>query len=267
MRTHLAAPALVLILGVTPIGLAGSTAEEGPGGGATPEGAKEPKEPRFFRRLAGDFGRMLASRDSLCVLGIGGGLALISAPVDHRIPRSRFNSELYPDTSLDGLFEGGDLAGDAPVLAGSAVGILVAGTLAGDARLTGLGGDLVRAQIVSGSVTFALKLATDRERPDGSSRLSFPSGHASAAFATATVFERRYGVKIGAPAYLVATWIAASRLNENKHFLSDVVFGASIGVAAGRAATARGRSTRLLVAPQVVPGGGVGVQFMLIGRP
>jgi len=267
MRYKRAATVLALILGLTPVDSPGSTAGEGAAGGAAPPGAKEAKEPRFFRRLAGDFGRMFASRDSLCVLGIGGGLALVSAPVDHRIPRSRFNSELYPDTNLDRLFEGGDLAGDAPVLAGSALAILLAGTLAEDARLTGLGGDLVRAQIVSGSVTLVLKLATDRERPDGSSRLSFPSGHASAAFATATVFERRYGVKIGAPAYVVAAWIAASRLNENKHFLSDVVFGASIGIAAGRAATAHGRSTRLLVAPQVVPGGGVGIQFMLIGRP
>jgi hypothetical protein len=231
-------------------------------------GPTEPKkpEPGFLRRLAGDFGKMFTSRDSLCVLGIGGSLALMSAPADDRIQRSQFNSELYPQTSLDGVFEGGDVAGDAPVLAGSAVAILVAGTLAGDARLKGLGGDLVRAQIVSGSVTLLIKYATHRERPDGSDQLSLPSGHASVAFATATVFQRRYGVKVGAPAYLVATWIAASRLNENKHFLSDVVLGASIGIAAGRAATARGRSRRVVVTPQIVPDGGVGVQFMLVGR-
>jgi hypothetical protein len=266
-------PLAALILAGSATAQAGPGLEEPPAAGKTLE-AKEgttptpPKAgPGFLRRLAGDFGRTFGSRDGLSVLGIGGGATVLARSVDHRIPRSRFNSELHHDSSLDRLFEAGDFAGDAPVLAGSAVAILAAGALAGDARLEGLGGDLVRAQIVSGTITFALKLASGRERPDGSGRLSFPSGHAAGAFASATVFSRRYGFKAGAPAYVVAAWIAASRLNENKHFLSDVTFGAAVGIAAGRAATAGRESKRVIVVPQLIPGGGIGVQVTLIGHP
>ncbi len=85
------------------------------------------------------------------------------------------------------------------------------------------------------TVTIAgLKLATNRERPDMSDRNSFPSGHAGASFAAATVLDRRYGGVVGWTAYGLAGFFAASRVVGNRHFFSDVMAGAVIGRFFGR---------------------------------
>ncbi len=109
-----------------------------------------------------------------------------------------------------------------------------------------------------------MKYGVRRTRPDGSNAASFPSGHSSGTFASATVLHRHYGWKAGVPAYAVATWVAASRLNENKHFLSDVAFGAAVGILGGRTVTFGHGSTRFEVAPLAAPGG-AGVRLTATG--
>jgi membrane-associated phospholipid phosphatase len=94
--------------------------------------------------------------------------------------------------------------------------------------------DMLDAALVNLLYTEAIKAAVHRERPDGSDRKSFPSGHASNAFAIATCFERHYGWRVSLPAYLVASAVAASRLQRNKHYLSDVTAGAALGYIVGR---------------------------------
>jgi membrane-associated phospholipid phosphatase len=89
--------------------------------------------------------------------------------------------------------------------------------------------------IVNFTYTMALKAIVQRERPDHSNNQSFPSGHASNAFACASVIAHHYGDKLGIPSYVVATYIAGSRLASHKHFLSDVVAGAVFGYGVGRA--------------------------------
>jgi membrane-associated phospholipid phosphatase len=79
-----------------------------------------------------------------------------------------------------------------------------------------------------------LKLAVGRERPNGQDNKSFPSGHASNAFALAAVAERHYGWKVGVPAYLAAGYVGYSRIQQDKHFLSDVAAGATLGYLVGR---------------------------------
>lgn len=74
-----------------------------------------------------------------------------------------------------------------------------------------------------------------RERPSKRNKLSFPSGHASSAFATASSLAYAYGYKAGIPAYMAASFVALSRVNENIHWLSDVVAGAALGIYWGRA--------------------------------
>jgi membrane-associated phospholipid phosphatase len=226
-------------------------------------------EPRtgFLRQLGHDFRRTLTSRDSLSIFGVGGLAALAVSPLDQSIQGSRFNSRLHDATRVEAFFEGGHYAGGAAVQIGGSVAVLAAGKLAGSTSVAELGSDLVRAQIVSGVITQALKVATSRERPDGTSHLSFPSGHASGAFATAAVLQRRYGLKIGVPAYGVAAWVAASRLNRNRHYLSDVTFGAAVGIATGRAVTFDRGSKRVTISPQMAPGGGAALQVTLTSRP
>jgi len=271
MGSSVAAPLLALVLGAPAVTAAASTpdrphaeASETTPGEAT---APQPQKPGILRQLPGDFGRTFTSEESFWTFGIGGAAALLALPLDGRIQQSGFNSELHDSRTLDRVFEPGDIAGDVSVQLGGPLGILAFGKLAGNPHLTGLGGELLRAQVVSGSITTVLKFAMRRERPDASSRLSFPSGHTSAAFATATVVQRRYGWKAGAPAYGIAAWIAASRLNENKHFLSDVAFGAAIGIAAGHAVTAGRGSVQVTVAPLIVPGEGAGFQVSVIRKP
>ena len=90
--------------------------------------------------------------------------------------------------------------------------------------------DLVQAQILTEMLVEPLKWSTQRLRPDGSNSLSFPSGHAAITFAAATVIERHLGWRKAILGYGIASYVAVSRLHDNRHWLSDVVFGAARGV-------------------------------------
>ena len=87
--------------------------------------------------------------------------------------------------------------------------------------------------LLMGGVVNTLKQTTNVERPDGSNKLSFPSGHTATAFMTATMFTKEYGHKspwVGVGAYSVATATGLMRMANNKHWLSDVLTGAGIGI-------------------------------------
>jgi len=87
----------------------------------------------------------------------------------------------------------------------------------------------VKAFAANAIVTFGLKAAIDKTRPDGDCCDSFPSGHASFTFMGASFLQRRYGWKYGMPAYAAATFVAYSRVESDRHFVEDVVAGAAIG--------------------------------------
>ncbi len=78
--------------------------------------------------------------------------------------------------------------------------------------------------------THGLKRLVDKDRPDGSDDLSFPSGHTSASVMGAAYLWRRYGSKWGAPASVLAAYTGISRINGQKHFADDVISGAAIGL-------------------------------------
>ena len=215
--------------------------------------------------IARDYRAFFTTPSTYQLLGAGLGTSLALRPLDTPISTSRFNAELWENTRLDRTFEGGELLGGTLFQVGGAFATYGVGKLVGKPGLAELGRDLVRAQILVQGVTQSIKYSVGRTRPDGSSRTSFPSGHASGSFATATVLQRHYGWKVGVPAYGVASYIAASRLSENKHFLSDVAFGAMIGLAAGRTVTFDRGSTRFEIAPMVAPGGG-GVRVTVFRR-
>jgi membrane-associated phospholipid phosphatase len=90
----------------------------------------------------------------------------------------------------------------------------------------------------SALVTFGLKNAVNRPRPEGEterSNSSFPSGHATGAFALATVFAHQYP-RSAIPCYTAAAGIALSRVYLGRHYPSDVLAGAAVGYATARLA-------------------------------
>lgn len=78
-------------------------------------------------------------------------------------------------------------------------------------------------------ITYVLKYAVKKERPDRSDNHSFPSMHTSVSFAAAAFIQRRYGWKWGIPAYVVSTYVGWSRVYGKKHDWWDVAAGAVIG--------------------------------------
>ena len=81
----------------------------------------------------------------------------------------------------------------------------------------------------------ALKYSAQVERPDGTDLRSFPSGHTATAFMTATMLNKEYGYRspwIGIGAYSVAAATGLMRMANNKHWLSDVMTGAGVGIVA-----------------------------------
>ena len=60
-------------------------------------------------------------------------------------------------------------------------------------------------------------------------------------------------------AYSVSAYVAASRLHENRHHLSDVIFGAAVGTVAGRTVTRHGRETWTVAATPLRGGMYVGL--------
>ncbi len=220
-------------------------------------------EPNLARQIGLDFKNVFTTKENLYVLGAGAGASLFGHQFDADIPSSRFNGELYEGGALDRTFDSGNVVGGALFQAGAAVATFAVGKATHDPELANVGRDLIRAQIVTQGLTQAIKYSVGRTRPDESGNNSFPSGHSASAFATATVLQRHYGWKIGGPAYAVAGFVAASRLSENKHYLSDVIFGATIGIIGGRTVTLGIGGSRFALSPMFVPGG-AGVQLSLV---
>ena len=231
-----------------------STAQVHPKPPVTQSSNPKPK-PTLFKQIAIDFKNVFTTRENLWILGGGLGMSLAVKPLDDRISNGRFNSEGSEGTRLDRVFESGEIVGGALFQVGTSVATFGMGKLFANPELESFGRDLVRAQIVTQGLTQAGKYTVRRMRPDGSSKKSFPSGHSSGTFATATVIQRHFGWRLGAPSYGLASYVAASRLSENKHYLSDVVFGAAVGILVGRTVTFGIGQSRFQVSPAVVPAG------------
>src|SRR5262245_1304885 len=159
----------------------------------------------------------------------------------------------------------GQSFGGGPVMGSLAVGLFAAGRFSNDTRFRAATYDLAQSMLVTGAYTSALKLAVHRGRPDGSNKLSFPSGHTSNAFAFATVTDHYYGHRAGAAAFAVAGLIGVSRMEQNKHYASDVLAGAALGwiparTVVRRAAEPLAKKRGLSLFPMTAPSGtGVGM--------
>jgi membrane-associated phospholipid phosphatase len=185
---------------------------------------------RTLRRLPANLGRGLVGvvhGDNL-VSFIAGGTAAGAASFFDQDVRNNLQSNTFNwSSALE--------TGAGPVWSSVFVaGMFTAGQLSHHSRFQAMTYDMLDAAVVNLVYTEVIKVAARRERPNGQDNQSFPSGHTSNSFALAAVAERHYGWKLGVPAYLLAGIVGASRLEQDKHYLSDVVAGATLGYIVGR---------------------------------
>lgn len=101
---------------------------------------------------------------------------------------------------------------------------------------------MFRSTLAATTMSTILKTTIREPRPSNDHELtSFPSGHSTSIFAFATTIAAMHGVYWGAGAYTLATFVAFSRMNDNRHRLHDVVAGATIGSIYGLAVYQRMR--------------------------
>jgi hypothetical protein len=96
--------------------------------------------------------------------------------------------------------------------------------------------NIIVANAIMGTVVFATKNIVKEERPDQSDNLSFPSGHTALAFTNAALLYYEYkdsNVWYASSGFLFATATGVLRIANNKHYTSDVLAGAGIGLASG----------------------------------
>jgi membrane-associated phospholipid phosphatase len=166
-------------------------------------------------------------RDNLGPLLVGGAGAALGSLADDEVTDSINSSGSGWGNSFETA--GGPIWGSLFTAA-----MFTAGRFSDHAQFRALTYDMVDAVVVNFGYSEAIKYAVGRERPNGDNNQSFPSGHASNAFTIATVVERHYGWRLGVPAYVIAGVVGASRIQQDKHYVSDVVAGATLGYIVGR---------------------------------
>lgn len=164
----------------------------------------------------------------------------------------------------------GSLIGDPYIHLGIAALVYGGGIAADSAKWKKTGEMLGEALILADASTFIIKETAGRGRPDVTSSKgnfkplgfkndydSFPSMHTSSSFAIASVMASssdNYAVKTAY--YLAATFVGFSRMYKNKHWASDVIFGAALGELSGRVVTTYHTSgNKLTFAPVAIQGG------------
>lgn len=200
--------------------------------------------------------RHLPSWQNVSWLGAGLAAAAVTHAADTKVTNGFSSAKTQ-------TFKPGRVVGGTPLELGAAFAAYAIGRATDKPRVMNVGSDLIRAQILAELVTTGIKQSVRRRRPDGSS-LSFPSGHTAVTFASATVLQKHFGWKVGVPAYAVASYVAASRVQTKRHYLSDVAFGATVGIVAGRTVTIGG-GHKLMVTPTASLDGG-GIAFTWLGK-
>lgn len=137
--------------------------------------------------------------------------------------------------------DAGDAYGNGGYLAAFSAATWGFGALSRNQELRQTGIAMMKGLLIDAVLVASLKSAVGRSRPDGSDSRSFPSGHTSGAFTISTILARRHGLKAAIPAFGLATFTAVARMEDKRHYLSDVVAGAALGVAIGQLMTPKPR--------------------------
>jgi membrane-associated phospholipid phosphatase len=169
------------------------------------------------------------------VLGATGGLFLLDDEIRDFIQDER-------STTTDDIASVFEPFGNGGYTFGGLVGFYLYGRVFENSKAERTALLAVESFAVTGIFTFALKFSTGRARPQSArdsgewigpnlDDVSFPSGHTSSAFSIATVLASEYKNNPWVPpvAYGLATLTGLSRLNDNKHWASDVFLGGALG--------------------------------------
>jgi hypothetical protein len=221
--------------------------------------AEEPAKPTrsFFPALfhnLGDDIKHIPRKNTLYWLAAGAATSLAIHPADDNL-----NDRLSNSDSAKTSFKAGKYVGSFPVLIGTAVTTYIVGRSRPSRRAQHLGMDLIEATLLAEGITELIKVSVRRDRPlqDNGKRASgfaFPSGHAAGTFAAATVLQQHLGWKWAVPTYAIGSYVAMSRLVDDRHWASDVMAGAAEGIIIGRSVTWHGRN--FYASPMLLPKGG-----------
>ena len=137
--------------------------------------------------------------------------------------------------------------GDGVIVYSSLLAVTLGGKLLGEDGMYGVGMRALQSTLAGGGAAILLKNAIGRERPNSSPTdpynfhlfqfkdNSFPSGHTTVAFALATSLARETpDLWTDAGFFLLATLTAYARMHDDKHWASDVIFGAGVGILSAR---------------------------------
>lgn len=186
-------------------------------------------------------GSLYLTRRTAVVLLVGAALTGVSAANENPADMSR----RLDHPGWERVADVGNLYGDGAMLGVSALALCVVGHYGGDANVRAAGVESVRSLAITYAAVVGLKVATRRTRPDGGAH-SFPSGHTAGAFAIAPVLGRHFGPRVAIPAYALALATSIGRLEDRKHYLSDVLFGAALGTSVGLMDGSAGPKSRIV---------------------
>jgi membrane-associated phospholipid phosphatase len=178
----------------------------------------------------------------------------------------------HPTAAATDLASAFRRVGQPEVYAALPLAVIATGLAAGDARITRAGGRMAASVLLSTVAFQSLKLVSGRARPDAgqgawsfsplSGNGSFPSGHSAVAFALATSLSHELHSPVTTVLlYTAALGTAWSRIYDQRHWGSDVVLGAAVGVVSAQ--VVYGRWTIFGIRPPgfLLDGGGAGIQF------
>ncbi len=244
-----------------------SASAEPPAAGATPATPRRERAPQprhrggfvgFFDELlapgglARDLAGLLSGRDPDAVLILGmtaAGTAISKDAIDELAFRGLRRDALHD------FSETMSTLGGRTVLYPALIGTFAAGRALGKGRVRRIAAHMTQALVITDLLVTPVKVAVGRRRPDGSNSRSFPSGHAAGSFALASVLQEELGIGAGIPAFAVATMMGIARVDQRRHYMTDVLAGAAFGLVAARMVNRRFGS-RLLLLPAPVAGGG-----------
>lgn len=151
--------------------------------------------------------------------------------------------ECSEDRPLGRFSKPADLAGRMIPNGAYALGMLASYAFGGSPESARKASVMIRATGYAAFVSTLLKFTTREPRPnDGHDHHSFPSGHATTSFAFASVIASEHDWYWGIPAIMLASAVGYGRMNDNRHWLHDVIGGATIGTAYGLGVSFRSKA-------------------------